>query len=369
MKRNTISLLLVTVLMLTLVSSTAFALPDDSILSQNIKEADGTSGQDTNNGSGIKTGHIQDSAVTTSKIADGAITPGKIGFYSNVIIVATSGGDYASPVEAMNSITDASESNPYLVKIMPGVYNIGSNSVQMKPYVDIEGSGENTTKIIGNMDSSISGVVVGASNSEIRFLTLKNEGGSGNAIGMYISGTSPQITNITAIVTGVNNTNRGIDIRNSLSRLTNVTITTENAYNNHGIYNEFSSLAMTNVIVNVTGGNNDYGILNYSAAPVMNNVLVNVNPSVFGYGIHIEGNIGPVMRNVVINAPIGIFAIATGIINIDNSIITGTSYSLRNATGTTTYVGNTKLDGTIFNAGVLKCIGVYNGTYDPITCQ
>ena len=114
------------------------------------KISQGTSVQNTNAGSGVKTGQIQNSAVTTSKIADGAITPGKIGFYSNVIIVATSGGDYASPVDAMNSIADASESNPYLVKIMPGVYNIGSNSVQMKPYVDIEGSGENVTKITGN---------------------------------------------------------------------------------------------------------------------------------------------------------------------------------------------------------------------------
>lgn len=55
-----------------------FATPDDSILSQHIKEADGTSGQDTNTGSGIKTGHIQDGAVTTSKIADGAVTDAKI---------------------------------------------------------------------------------------------------------------------------------------------------------------------------------------------------------------------------------------------------------------------------------------------------
>ncbi len=44
----------------------------DIITSYKIKEADGTSGQDTNNGTGIKTGHIQDGAITASKIASGA---------------------------------------------------------------------------------------------------------------------------------------------------------------------------------------------------------------------------------------------------------------------------------------------------------
>ena len=51
---------------------------DDQVTSQKIKESDGTSGQDTNSGSGVMTGHIQDGAVTTSKIADGSVTDAKI---------------------------------------------------------------------------------------------------------------------------------------------------------------------------------------------------------------------------------------------------------------------------------------------------
>jgi hypothetical protein len=39
--------------------SVTFAAQNDSILSQHVKEADGTSGQNTNSGAGIKTGHIQ----------------------------------------------------------------------------------------------------------------------------------------------------------------------------------------------------------------------------------------------------------------------------------------------------------------------
>jgi uncharacterized protein YjbI with pentapeptide repeats len=50
----------------------------DQVLSAQIKEADGGSAQNTEIGSGIKTGHIQDGAVTMLKLADDAVTSGKI---------------------------------------------------------------------------------------------------------------------------------------------------------------------------------------------------------------------------------------------------------------------------------------------------
>ena len=55
-------------------------------------------------------------------------------------------------LNALDAITDASATNPYLIIIEPGVFDIGSNSLVMKEYVDIEGSGESVTKITGNID-------------------------------------------------------------------------------------------------------------------------------------------------------------------------------------------------------------------------
>ena len=66
----------------------------------------------------------------------------------NVVTVAKANGIFTDPVAAVNSITDASATNPYLVVIGPGVYTVTS-PVVMKPYVDITGSGENVTKITG----------------------------------------------------------------------------------------------------------------------------------------------------------------------------------------------------------------------------
>lgn len=219
MKIRNAGLLIVLLFGLSLFNTFAFAVPDDSILSQHIKEADGTSGQNTNSGSGVKTEHIQDGAVTSSKIADGSVTDAKITGtisgtklgshthsgaditngtitnskiadgavtdakitgpistskiqkYGKVAVVAQSGGDYADPVAAMNNIAawcgTSSATNPCLIKIMPGIYTLGS-TLMMASYVDMEGSGADTTKIVGTVRYEYT------TNNELRTLTVES---------------------------------------------------------------------------------------------------------------------------------------------------------------------------------------------------
>lgn len=427
-KISKITLLLVVIFVFSLFTANTFAAPlaDDKVLSQHIKEADGTSGQDTNSGSGIKTGHIQDGAVTDAKIT-GPISGSKLGAhshsgnditsgtvaearidtaiardneimptvlandgdssgldadlldgqhasafassthnhdamyqkkYAKVAVVAQSGGDYTDPVTAMNNLSTwcgtPSATNPCLLKIMPGVYNIGTNRLQMQQYVDIEGSGENTTKITGNIDGF--GVVSGASNAEIRFLTIESKQ-TGGYFGLAISntGASPKITNVTAIASGGNYTNYGIiNGGNSAPIIMNATIIVSGApYDAYGILNTGTSPSpiITNVTVNVSGGWNDryvYGIYNVQEArATIRNVTVTASsPRGLSMGIRNEGN--PITK-------------------IDQSVITG-QYAVYNSTGATTYIGYTRLDNPVYNGGILKCIGVYDSNYDSITC-
>ena len=92
-------------------------------------------------------------AVTNDKIQVGTITKDRLAFtvdsakYANLVIVAKSGGDFTSPIDAINSVTTASAANPFVVKVMPGVYDLGTSSLQMKEYVYLEGSGEDSTVI------------------------------------------------------------------------------------------------------------------------------------------------------------------------------------------------------------------------------
>jgi len=98
------------------------------------------------------------------------------------VVVAKSGGDFTSPIAAVNSITDASASNPYLVKVMPGVYDLGTASLVMKPYVYFEGSGDSsviTSAIVNTNRQCFLGTVIMANNSTLKDIRIENPGGAG----------------------------------------------------------------------------------------------------------------------------------------------------------------------------------------------
>jgi hypothetical protein len=57
--------------------------------------------------------------------------------------VAPSGGDFTTVTAALASITDASSTNPYVVRIAPGVYDEPS-TVVLKNHVALVGSGART---------------------------------------------------------------------------------------------------------------------------------------------------------------------------------------------------------------------------------
>lgn len=105
--------------------------------------------------------------------------------YAQVVNVAKSGSPtgpvFDSPISAMSSITDASASKPYLVKIHPGVYDIGGATLYGKSYVDIEGSGEGVTVIRG-IGSYIPTIRLVA-NEELRSISV-----TGNSLGVWVAG-------------------------------------------------------------------------------------------------------------------------------------------------------------------------------------
>jgi hypothetical protein len=125
--------------------------------------------------------------------------------YERTIIVSPSGGGAALRA-ALNGITDASATNPYLVKVEPGSYDLSVGCMAvMQPYVDLEGSGEGSTLI------HLAGtcpVVYLADNSEIRSVTLEHDGAAsgqgphaGGAVAVSIgpSGGAPRLRNVTLI--------------------------------------------------------------------------------------------------------------------------------------------------------------------------
>jgi hypothetical protein len=179
-------------------------------------------------------------------------------------------------LNALAAITD-NATVPYLLKIEPGTYDLGSSRLVMKPNVDIEGSGEKVTLVTGLATiNAINGVVQGVSNAEIRFLTIECNGGSTNCTAFYNGGASPSITHVT-------------------SRALNGSI------ENIGIYNDLiSSPIMRDVIASASGaGSVTYGIQNRSSsAPEMVNVNATGSGGSTNHGIYDVFMARPTMVNV-----------------------------------------------------------------------
>lgn len=234
---------------------------------------------------------------------------------ANVIVVARSGGDFTNPLEALNAISDASADNPYLVKIMPGIYDLGLATLVMKEYVDIEGSGETTTRLRGSGGSA--GVVAGASRAELRNLTVEAGGVDGEVVGIFNGNASPRLSHLAVEVHGEKSS--------------------------FGIYNMMAAPRLSDVIVSVTGSDTTFGIFNLHSSPEI--------------------------RNATVTAGNGIYTASSGTVLLEGSAITGSILTIYNDSGTTTRIANTRLaGGRIANNGLLSCAGVYDDTFLPVSC-
>jgi hypothetical protein len=138
----------------------AFAgVSTDQVQSIHIKEADGTSGQVAHQGSGVKTPHIQDSAVTAAKISNGAVTNTKLG------------SDVAARIAALEA---------QIVTLTTRLIAVeGNAALQLGPYVSVQ-----------------SGIVQGAPGPNIVFegvnVHVRNgQGGESNGLGNLILGYNP----------------------------------------------------------------------------------------------------------------------------------------------------------------------------------
>ena len=351
--------------------------------------------------------------VTASSVTDGSITDAKVSGvissakldlstvqqkYGKVAVVAQSGGDYSSPVAAMTGIAAwcgvPSASNPCLMKITPGVYNLGTSSLTMQQYVDIEGSGENVTRIKGNITDSSLGVVNGVDNAELRFLTVENTGGGSYSSAINNLSASPKITNVTAIASGGTLNNYGIYNSSSSPKISNVTVSVTGigSADSRGIYNfSASSPIMFDLIITVSGGLTTRGIdNNTSSSPTIIGGLITASGAsslnvgidnstssssqMDGVSLVVSGgsscfgvnsfNAQPRLHNVKIDASggivtSGVYSSGTSTIKIKFSSIKSTSNTIVANTGGSVYVILSHLNGQPpSGAGTVTCAGI-----------
>ncbi len=189
--------------------------------------------------------------------------------YQNVVVVAKSGGDFTGVQAAIDSISDAATDNPYLVWVAPGVY---SETVTMKPYVHLQGAGQEATVITSTASNSVwppvEATLVLASDVSLRDLTLGNSGaGDSNVALLATAGmTRTLVADVTARALGGGASNLTIVLSGSGTDVTlqQVTALAENGSNsNIGLFNHSGAAVLLHGgIFTGRGGANAYGILN-----------------------------------------------------------------------------------------------------------
>lgn len=158
-------------------------------------------------------------------------------------VVQVSVPDGGSAVDAGNALLEAvdvgeltaingapSTDNPYLVKLAPGTYDLGSQSLRMPAFVDVAGSGQGVTTIESSVEGT-EGVVQGPGpgGGELRDVTVVNGSTGAVVIGISIDASALRVRNVTVdiatgssggSVVGINAVNGAVpDVRHSRVKL------------------------------------------------------------------------------------------------------------------------------------------------------
>jgi hypothetical protein len=312
-----------------------------------------------------------------SGFADGIDDVGGGNQYENVITIATSGGDYDSVADALDSITDSTSGNRYLVRVMAGVFT-ETNLVEVKPYVHVQGSGPNATIITSartNTTPNNSAATVDLlDNGRLSNLTVRNDSAGTFGIALYSAETSRAtvVDGVVAEAIGAGGTGHFAAYWNDA----NATIRN-------------STLFAGGAVGFGTAVNAAFGSVNISAgfpqALIENSILMggsasnleNCNdPSGTGFGLQLS-NSSPVVRDSYIcGGHRGVVVYINGHPQIQNSSVKASSAgsaflfeiaatgSISLANSGVSYVGN-KFTGT--GTG-LRCVHTYDlGTYQPLS--
>lgn len=285
------------------------------------------------------------------------------------------------------SNSNPSSSNPWLLKLEPGNYDLSNQSLTLLPYVDLEGSGENITVIsstISNILSPNPATLIVASNTEARFVTVANYGADNERIAVLIPTgvTNVGFNHFTAIASGsAGSFNYSLLKRSGVTTITNSTFRAIGGSNsvNASFLNEDGPNSITNSTLTALGsiGSANFAFNNQGGASIVTNSTLAILEGQGGTSINNTGIITVTNSILSVNSThgsIGIFNNNTGTSNVFNSILTASfspqSYGMVNLG--TAKVANSQLSGTsAASTGLTVCPFSYNGNFqplDPATC-
>jgi hypothetical protein len=315
-----------------------------------------------------------------------------------------SGTELLSVVAAIPSTGSEapSASTPWLIKVGPGIYDLGSGSLVLPVYTALEGAGQDITVIIGagSADSGQATVIMGdrgrlsrlavyswgdntwetavyipplASRVALEHVALTANNPSndlGVAYGLYAeTNTSFSLIDSDVYVQGVSYlTGVGAFATTDESRLDGVRVkvtASPTSAVGTGFSGNGASPVITNSRFDVTSGAHQWGIFIGSGGGTLILRDSEVHTTGPGAAVHIDSLSATLLGDIISSAELGV-EIASGSgfsLDINSCNITGGMFWLNNrAPGFTVTVGASKLVGPTTSIGTTNCFGNYTGS-------
>jgi len=309
--------------------------------------------------------------------------------HKRIVVVSPVGTASENGAALLSAIAGISPTvdNRYMLKIEPGVYDLGSNQFQTKQYLEVEGSGQTSTRIRGNLVTvgALNGLVQVVSNSELRMLTVENYGGESNTYkGIHVwNEANVRISDVTVLVHSGNG-HWGIDIGGEGTVLKNATVVVSGGSSNVGLMLDAEYIIVDGANVRaVNGSYSNYGVISDSN---LDRVLLNSTIEASGaastanIGVQNRGGSTPDVFNCVIRAfgavdnygvhNGGLSSPTTngGDIEIHNSRISAEDLSVFNESSYSVYVAASQLKGPVSDTGTgsIKCANTCDQNFDPL---
>lgn len=341
--------------------------------------------------------------------------------FANRTVVAQSGGEYSDPVAAVSGLASwcgtPSAGNPCLIEIMPGVYDIGSETVNLPAYVALKGAGPSVsiiTKILTGTGSVIKGSTSGY--NWISDLSVEGSSSSVGSVKIVSLGDNSSLSNATVNANGTGYTTFtgvGVGAGGELDHVkvnvsarsaygiragsgttvrdvtVNVNATGTSGYYADGLTGEFRSVKDTSVTVTSSSMARGVLVSSYDSIVEFDGLTVSAIGTQGGAGLisfnakelrltncSISGNSGGVS---VANNP-GADEASRRKVYITNSEISGGSKSLNvqyrsdeTIYDSVIYMANTKVNGQINMERPepemqLTCFNTYDAAYQPLIC-
>jgi hypothetical protein len=321
----------------------------------------------------------------------GSPAPSPSPVYVKTVIVSPVGtavqnGD--ALVAKITAISGNNSSNRFLLKIEPGFYDLGTKSLVAKSFVDIEGSGELTTRIKGADESS--GVVrLAVPDTEVRQLTIE-----GLARSVYFLGTDARrrLSNATVIST-LPSGGAAIEAQGASSvaspgdavALREVTMLVESAggttahlvnVNGGAFRAQHMTASVTSAASSLTTGFN----LSTLAQGVIEDIWIELNVSAGSATAMSVSDCAPSLARVTATAAgstsiaFRVFQSATRTVTVRDSLFKGGTFGVQtNVSAGTPILGiaNTQVIGGFDQqAGTtdFQCFDVYDGSFAALSC-